>query len=151
MTIEEELEPLDEKYADIVVKEPLADLPEGRYQVKVLEARVEHSKAGRLQFVTIFEVLSGEHAGATQAKFQGLDSDIGLEIAKNDLHRMNLDLDKISDLPKLTPMLIGLTLEITVVRKAGKGDEMYTNVYINKALDIEAPDPVNDVLRDSPF
>lgn len=151
MSIEEELEQYDEKYADIKVKEPPVDLPDGRYQVKVLEARVEHSKAGRVQFVCIFEVLSGEHAGATQAKFQGLDSDIGLEIAKNDLHRMNLDLDKISDLPKLTPMLINLCLEITVQRKAGEGDTVYTNVYINRALDIEAPDPINDVLKDSPF
>ena len=140
MNYEEELEKYDEEFADLPVTEPMTfeDIPPGRYQVEVDEARVEKAQtSGRLQFTVFYRIISGDLEDNNIPKFTGLDTPIGREIAKNDLHRMGMDLEKLSDLPKLTPMLIGQKLEV-MVKLNEKDGQTYRNVFINKRIE-EAP------------
>lgn len=147
-----ELEAYDEHWKGIEVQDApeFGGLPDGRYQVEVDQARVEHSqRSGRPQLTLIFKVISGEYAGRYTGKFTGLDTDMGREIAKNDLHRLGLDIDKLSGLPQVTPMLIGVTAEIGLQTKPGKDGNEYQNTYINKLIEVDAgnyiePPPVDD-------
>ncbi len=144
--ISDELEKYDEHWQGIEPTDApeFGNLPDGKYQVQIDQARVEHARqSGRLQFTLIFNVIAGEPdlVGRSCGKFTGLDTEVGREIAKNDLHRLGMDLDKLSGLPLVTEMLVGLTCEIALVTKAGNDGNEYQNIYINKKIDVEVPPP----------
>lgn len=129
-----------------------APLPDGRYQVEISEARVEHSKgSGRLQFTMVMRIIAPvEFSNRVTTKCTGLGTDIGLSIVKGDLDRMGIKLDKVSGLTQVTPMLLGCFLEIALVSKKADNGETYQNTYINKVLDTGQPS--TDIIPDDmPF
>lgn len=146
MSYEKDLEQYDEEWPDLTITEPRSfdDVPPGRYQVEVEGARVETSESsGRLQFTMFFRVISGGLEDASIPKYTGLDTEQGREIVKNDLHRMGMELDRLSELPPMTPMLIGLKLEVTVKLKEKDG-KTYRNIFINKLISEQADNPSSD-------
>lgn len=150
------LEQFDGQYEEMVVEERQAYLPDGVYQVAVIEARVETTDWGNLQLVMVFEALTGLSKGGTIRKYYNLEDERGQEWLKQDMFTLNFDLLKLSALPQLTPVLIGKTAEINVVRKdvpkEDSATKTYVNVYINKRIETDAnyidPPPVGD---DYPF
>lgn len=152
-TIEQELMELDAIWGDIVVEDRNFDpLPDGRYQVEVTEARVEHAKnSGRLQFTMVMVVLSpSDLAGKSIVKCSGLDNEQSLSFVKSDLKTLQVETEKISGLPLITTMLIGNFIEVALVSKK-KGDETYQNVYINRLLQKPGEEDIYDNPDNMPF
>jgi hypothetical protein len=149
MGIREELQEIDDYFASIEeTEDDYAELPDGRYQAKVIEARVEHSKSGsRLQLALTFNVIAPqEFMGRLRWKYCGLNPE-ALEYTKKDIKRLGLELDKLSDLPAMCPMLIGAFVEIGVKTKGE-----YSNTYINGLLLLPADQEGVVSLRDEdPF
>lgn len=144
MDYQYELEQYDKEYKDLPLRERGARLPEGVYQVEVKEARVEQSGGDfdNLQLALVFEVISGEHEGTRHTKWTNLDNEVGRSITKEDLHTLapeTFDNAKLSDLPRLTGMLIEQRAEIRV-KENHKDGKTYTNTYINKRLDLPGVD-----------
>lgn len=139
--LSEELEMYDEEWEDIEVREPSTPLPLGTYQVEITEARVELSggEYDDKQLTLVFRVLSGEYSGSTHRKWINLDTEVGRQIAKTDVDRIGVEVPKLSDLPRLTDLMIGVRLEIALVKGSAKRNGgFYTNTFINRRLDEES-------------
>lgn len=153
MSIEEELREMDGVWKEIEVEDrEFKPLPDGKYQVEVTEARVEHSKgSGRLQFTILMRVAApAELAHRTIAKCSGLESERSLSFVKSDLATMGILIDKVSGLPAITTMLLGTFLEVALVTKKAQDGNTYQNCYINKLLLAGEPADLEPV-DDSPF
>jgi len=141
MDINQELAQYDSEYEGIEIRENnYEELPDGTYQVEVIEARVEHSsgESRRLQFTMVMRVLApSDYVERRTTKCTGLEHEVGRSIMKNDLHRMGLEIGKLSDLPSITPVMIGAIMEIAIVTNEKDGNT-YHNKYINKMFDSEA-------------
>ncbi len=145
----------DKMYEETEVKER-SYLPDGIYQASIIEARVEKSNNGDLQLVMTFQAESGPFKGATIRKYYYLEEERGIGFVKQDMHTLNFDLMKLSDLPMKTDFLIGKCAEIKVQHKDVPRDDgsikTYVNVYINKLIQTDSnyidPPPVGD---DYPF
>ena len=133
----EDLAAYDDDFAEYEVKENVGErLPDGTYQAEIKEARVERTSGEyeNLQFTLVFEILNGDYEGVTHHKWINLDSEMGRKIVKQDVFNLKLPLEKLSELPAMTPMIVGLKVRIRVkYRKSG--EKTYTNTYINKLLD----------------
>jgi len=134
---DKDLEAYDDEYGEYEVKDKIAErLPEGTYEGKIIEARVERATGdySNLQFNLGLEVLSGEYEGTVHRKWANLDIEAGRRIVKQDLHTLGLDLERLSDLPATTPLIVGLKVRFRVKFKRS-GEKVYTNTYINKLID----------------
>lgn len=134
MSIKDELAEFDPEWANL---EPgreinVDPIPDGKYQANVMEARVEHSKgSGRLQFTIVMTLTSGGQEGRVKVYCQGLVNEIGRNIVKSDLYTMGIDVDLLSSLPDICPMIVGSRLNIALKSKTGKDNIVYQNCYIN--------------------
>jgi hypothetical protein len=163
--IEDELAEYDEEWAEIdatIEEKEFEPLPDGKYQAEVMEARVEHSKrSGRLQFTLVFQILApSKHAGRVTTKCTGLENTDQRGWVKQDLLRLlgpGAMPQKLSDLPLLCPLIVGMKVNIALVSKEKDGT-VYQNVYINKVLstsknEVDVPDFVDaaEYDKDLPF
>lgn len=135
-------------YDDEEIQKPSGGerLPDGKYQTVVHEARVEHSKGtGRLQFTIVMFVTNGDHTGRVITKCTGLDTPERRQWAGQDVMRMGIDIERISQLPAICPLLVDLNLEVTLKSKEYEGTT-YQNVFINRVLIPEDSIETSDIL-----
>lgn len=113
---------------DYAVAEPLAnsEIPDGKYEVRMQDARLGRSQKNDPMLTFDMVVLSGPHANRHVFK-NSVITQASLPVVKSELERLGLDLQRLSELPSRLGELVGMTLKITKRTK----DE-YANVYFNK-------------------
>ncbi len=112
------------------------EVPDGKYQVRVLKAQLGESRKGDPMLKWDLVVLSGPHAGRHIFKNAVITRD-SIPFVKGDLKTLGLALTRFSDLPAHLEELLDKTVEIT---KRTKGE--FTNVYFNRL--IELPEGISD-------
>lgn len=132
-------------------------LPDGSYEVEIIEARLEHSKAGRLQFTMAMAVTAGSpFAGRYIYKFTSLDNEIGIRILKDDQQilkfgrqEMNkdgetrIDLYPPSEIAEHTGELIGAIVKVSLKTKTARDGNSYQNCYLNRLI-LAPTDPMEE-------
>lgn len=113
---------------DYAAAEPLtnSEIPDGKYEVRMQDARLGRSQKGDPMLTFDMVVLSGPHANRHVFK-NSVITQASLPVVKSELERLGLDLQRLSELPSRLGELVGMTLKITKRTK----DE-YANVYFNK-------------------
>ena len=119
----------------------VGDVPDGKYQVRVLRVELARSQAGDPMLKWDLLVLSGPHADRHIFK-NSVITHRSLPFVKGDLLTLGVELPRFSDLPDHLDALLDKTLEVT---QKTKGE--YTNVYFNRPLELAAG---ADALRDEP-
>ncbi|MBX3387188.1 MAG: DUF669 domain-containing protein [Phycisphaeraceae bacterium] len=109
-----------------------ANVPDGKYQVRVQRVELGRSQAGDPMLKWDLLVLSGTHAGRHIFK-NSVITHRSLPFVKGDLQTLGVELPKFSDLPHHLDALLDQTLEVT---QRTKGD--YTNVYFNRRITVPA-------------
>ncbi len=109
-----------------------AEVPDGKYQVRVERVDLTHSQAGDPMLKWDLIVLSGQYTGRHVFK-NAVITQKSIPFVKGDLKTLNVQLPKFSELPNHLEGLLDKTLEIT---KRTKGE--YTNVYFNRRIDVLA-------------
>jgi hypothetical protein len=110
------------------------ELPDGKYIVRIDRVELTTSKtSNRPQMVWDMIITEGTYQGWHVWKYNGLDSAEKIHYLKNDLHRADLPLERISDLESALPQLLDRKLEVRVKTKLGEHGESQ-NVYINKCF-----------------
>lgn len=143
-----ELAQFDDEWGELEDSPFFDRLPDGRYQVRVLETAIERAKrSGRLQLKWEFAVLNGPHKNRRIWLYHGLDNADALPYLKRDLAVAGLELTRLSELAERLHELNDVVLEVTLKTKGE-----YQNVYINKLIDAPFPpdEPVFDH-DDRPF
>ena len=126
-----DLSAFDEDY-DEVEAPGYADVPDGKYQVRVESVRPAQSQNGDPMLKWDFVVLSGEFAGRHLFK-NAVITHRSLPFVKGDLQTLGVRLARFSDLPKRLDDLLDKTVEVT---QRTKGE--YTNLYLNRCITVPA-------------
>ena len=108
----------------------LDEVPDGKYQVRIDEVRLDRSQKGDPMIKWDLIVIAGAQAGRHIFK-NSVITPAALPYVKGDLKTVGLQLAKFSDLSERLEDLLNVNLEIT---KRARGD--YTNVYFNKRLEL---------------
>ena len=108
------------------------DVPDGKYQVRVMKAQLTESRKGDPMLKWDLVVLSGPHAGRHIFKNAVVTRD-SIPFVKGDLKTLGLELPRFSDLPAHLDKLLDKTIEIT---KRTKGE--FANVYFNRLIELPA-------------
>jgi len=133
------LEELEGVWGD-VEESSFGDIPDGRYQVQITAAVLNHSKSsGRFQCSWQMKIVSGEHKGRMLFKHDGMEDETNLGWFRGGLARLGIDWpEKATDIPDmLEEEVIGTFAEVTA---RTKGDSDIQNVYFNRALDSDDVD-----------
>ena len=134
-----DLAQLDDVYTEVepAERKELDDVPPGHYQAYVDRAYLDRAKTSRrllLKWELVIAV--GELKGRRLFRNNMLETPDNLRWLKADLQTAGVTLRKLSDLPLQLEPLIGVLLDVTVSVK-GTGDQAFTNVYLNKRVDLE--------------
>ena len=108
----------------------LDEVPDGKYQVRIDEVRLDRSQKGDPMIKWDLVVIAGAQAGRHIFK-NSVITPAALPFVKGDLKTLGLELAKFSDLAGRLEDVLDATLEIT---KRTRGE--YTNVYFNKRIQI---------------
>jgi hypothetical protein len=108
------------------------EVPDGKYQVRIVTARMGESQKHDPMLKWDLVILSGPLAGRHLFK-NAVITQASLPFVKGDLKVLGLALGKFSDLPGRLPELLDKTLQVTKRTK----DE-FANVYFNKVIEIPA-------------
>jgi hypothetical protein len=151
MGYREFLSQYDNEWQGAKVKEnEYANLPDGKYQVRVDVARIdENEQNGSIFLYWEMEIVNGPYEGRKVFKRNGLDNPERFDWLKTDLHRAGIELQYLSEIEDVLPDLLDRVIEINL--KTGKPNaegKVYQNCYINKLLNENAPFPG---ARDVPF
>jgi len=106
--------------------------PEGQFNVIVKKADLGRSNSsGRLQIHYELQVASGEAAGTTLHKYDGMGTAKQAAITQQQLARIGVDVKAttMATLPAVLATLVGKTLAVT-----GKKNGDFYNIYFNKAV-----------------
>lgn len=120
------------------------DVPDGKYQVKIEAARVNHSKQkGRLQCSWELTIQDTDHRGRRLFKHDGMDNEESLGWFRGGLARLGVEWpDTPKKIPGALEDLIGTYAQVTARTKEEGGIQ---NVYFDKALDDDdITEPVTD-------
>lgn len=110
-----------------------SDVADGTYTVNVERVELTRSKASNNPMLAWeLKILAPMHAGRRLWRHNVLVTDENIRWLKSDLHRCDVDLEKLSELPGRLDQLLDIKLKVTV---RTKGE--YTNAYINKRLSDE--------------
>lgn len=122
-----DLSPLDAAYAAAT---PLdyAEVPDGKYTVRMADARLGTSRAGDPLLTYDLVVLAGPHAQRHLFKNSAL-TEAALPVVKGDLQTLGLTLPQLSQLPGRLHELVGLTLTVTK-----RTNDDHSNVYFNRRV-----------------
>ncbi len=120
--------------------------PQGAYNVTVVKAELGKSNSsGRLQIHYELKVETGDSAGITLHKYDGLGTAKQAAITQQQLARVGIDMRGMTmqKLPAVLASLVGSTIGVT-----GKTNGDFYNIYFNKAVDTAVgsdgnPDPNN--------
>ena len=78
---------------------PGADIPDGMYDTRVEDARLGRARSSGNPMITFrLRIVAGEHQGRCLVK-NSFITDKSLPVVKDELSRLNLNLDRFSDLP----------------------------------------------------
>lgn len=110
------------------------DLPEGKYQFKVLSAEIDKAGSGRLQCVWTYKVVGGpeETVGEKVSLAEGIETPENIGWLKRKLARMGYgkyDLNDFDTISEILDGIKGLVFEGQVKHKDG-----FMNVYANKLV-----------------
>ncbi len=111
------------------------EVPDGKYQVRVMKAQLGKSKKGDPMIKWDLVVLSGQCSGRHVFKNSVITRD-SIPFVKGDLKTLGLELPRFSDLANHLEKLLDKTVEVTKRTR----DE-YTNVYFNKLIDLPTGQP----------
>ena len=130
-----DLREFDEDY-DQAEAPDFEEVPDGKYQVRVMKAQLGKSTKGDPMLKWDMVVLSGPQAGRHVFKNSVITRD-SIPYVKGDLKTLGLVLPRFSDLGDHLEKLLDKTAEVT---KRTRGE--FANVYINKL--IELPEGISD-------
>jgi len=105
-----------------------SELPDGKYQTRVQDARLGQSQNGDPMLTYDLVVSSGPHTGRHIFK-NSVINEATLRLIKADLKTCGVVLPRFSELPEYVKDLGGITLEIS---KRTRGE--YTNVYFERRV-----------------
>ena len=134
-----DLAQLDDVYTEVepAERKELDDVPPGHYQAYVDRAYLDRAKTSRRLLLKWELVIAiGELKGRRLFRNNMVETPDNLRWLKADLQTAGVTLRKLSDLPLQLEPLIGVLLDVTVSVK-GTGDQAFTNVYLNKRVDLE--------------
>lgn len=119
---------------------PNDDLPDGLYETQIEEARLGKAQRSGNPMITFrLRITSGEHRGRLLVK-NSFITDKSLHIVKDELSRLNLNLDRFSDLPEHLAQLSDRAIS---VYKKRDGD--WVRIYFTRP---QEPETLKD---DLPF
>lgn len=135
-----DLSQFDEEYSNTKVEERhFEEIPDGTYQVVVVDAKVRLSKAGHPMLSMQLKILGTRYKNQRLFRNNMMTTPENIKWLKTDLYTAGLKLEKLSDLPERAKDLIGTTLE---VQKKTRGDNY--NVYINRTIEIDLAQDIMD-------
>ncbi|MCB0075108.1 MAG: DUF669 domain-containing protein [Caldilineaceae bacterium] len=108
----------------------LEEVPDGKYQVRIDEVRLDRSQKGDPMIKWDLIVIAGAQAGRHIFK-NSVITPAALPFVKGDLNTLGLELARFSELNDRLGDLLDMTLEVT---KRTRGE--YSNVYFNKRINI---------------
>jgi len=136
--VRQHLEDLENDWEDEEVTEGGGDffkLPDGSYDVKIVETEVGLSQKDNLQIVYTLKIVDGEYKNKEVKKFASLQSG-RLGWAKGDLNKIGVKIpERLKDLPEvLDSDVTDLLVVIDVKNTKGKDGIEYNNIYFAKSL-----------------
>ncbi len=123
--------------------------PEGQFNVEVVKADLGKSNSsGRTQIHYELKVVSGESAGITLHKYDGMGTAKQAAITQQQLARIGVDVraTSMAMLPAVLSELVGTTLAVT-----GKKNGDFYNIYFNKAVVADAGGDGKPTKDNNPF
>jgi hypothetical protein len=146
MKLHDELKMLQNTWEKSKSRTILEPIPDGKYQAKIVDNRLERSKSSnRLQVVTVLQITKGEKEGRMVYKYSGLETENNISFLKTDLKAIGLGIPKnIVNISKTLEESIDKVINLEV-----KTNGEFTNIYFRK-LDEEqveesiAEDDVSD-------
>ncbi len=129
-----DLAAFDEEFESAEAPE-FAELPDGKYQVRIERAAVTKSQAGVPMIRWELAVISGQHQGRKLFK-NSVITESSLPYVKGDLRKVGLELKKLSELPGRIGEALDKTLE---VMKKTRGE--YVNIYFTRLLTVPSGQP----------
>lgn len=135
--VENDLADIAQEWGDTDASEGFGEIPEGKYQCRITDAKVERAQnSGRLQVCFDLQIASGPHANRKMWKRDGIDNEQSIGYFKGGLAKLGVEApDDPTDLPHVLSELIGTFCQVTVKIK---GD--YHNQYFDKAIDDDEVD-----------
>jgi hypothetical protein len=107
--------------------------PVGQFQVKIEKAELGRSNSsGRLQIHYELAVVTGDAAGSTLHKYDGLGTAKQASITQQQLTRIGVDLEGVN-MSKLPAVLADIVGRVVAVQARQNGD--FYNIYFNRAVD----------------
>ncbi len=138
---------LEDDFTETPVEEKeFKEPPDGKYQVIVDKVEMARSKQTNSPMLKWQLKILGPHCvGRYLFRNNMIASHENLKWLKTDLVLCGLQLEKLSDLPHRLNELLDVTLE---VQKKTNGT--YTNVYLNKRIEIDVPPELAPGQRNAP-
>lgn len=118
------------------------EVPDGRYQFKIKEARVNNSdSSGRLQVSWDLEVINGEFAGRHVFEHDGLETDQNRDFFRTKLARIGLEWpENPADLPTVLEEALETYVEARVKTKGEFQNVRFVKALDNDEVEEESPD-----------
>ncbi len=106
------------------------DIPDGKYLARIENVELTTSREKQTPMLKWTLVITGpQFVGCKLWRYNLLATDENAAWLKKDLHRCDVDLEKLSDLPDHLHRLLDVVVEVT---KRTRGE--FTNVYINRRV-----------------
>lgn len=140
--VTDDLAKLDHRIGSVKAADPMAIIPDGKYQVVVKGAKLAKGKQPphNLMMKLEFTVVGPQFSGRSMWKNLMLATDENIGYAKRDLALCGIDIKGSADLIAATQKLPGMGLNVTV-KNTGLGPDgrflpgvSNTNVYIDSAF-----------------
>lgn len=124
-------------------------VPDGEYVAKLISMTIEESRnSGRLQVVSVYEIVDGDYKGNTVKRFDGLDNDNSIAFFKGYCEILGLDLpDDITKLQKYMDKFVKSNNNLFNI--VVKTKDKYANVYVNGVSELVEEDDISDEQSDS--
>lgn len=126
----------DREYEAIKTIDRRATVPDGKYDVRVVDVILDRDPQQNTRFTLALEVEDGEHSGTVLTLDNHFYDSRKLEYTKKALVGLGLGHLKPSDLQRqeTRSALVGIRASISCVTKAGKSGGNFFNIYINRRL-----------------
>lgn len=118
------------------------EYPDGKYEAKLVGAKLGVSDGGRNQIAFSWKFMDGEYEGKTKVAYQGIDTEDNLYYLARDLERLGYELpDNLGDLPDILKD-IEKSKPVGSINLKTKGD--FQNVYIRKVYTADEEEEGDD-------
>lgn len=136
MTVNSKLSQLSKEWkAAEAIAPSFSSVPEGDYVAALREIKVDESKKGRLQAVSVYEIVDGDYTGQTVKRFDGLVDRQTMGYFKGYAEIIGFEVPE--DLELLQESMdafvggCGDLFNLHVAKSKGEDGKDYTNVYVN--------------------